>query len=234
MLPGKLLTAEGGDAFADLAAQAILQAGLEAQEQRGRFTLALSGGSAPGPILRRLAEIGAPLSWRRVILIWVDERCVGPEDERSNYRLAKENLLDVLPVQPVVHRLRGEIDPAKAVESYEQLLRFAALTPDEPPVMDLALIGFGTDGHVASLFPGGPELEAEGLVTASRSPDGLARLSLTLPLLAAARTCLIIARGAAKRPVLEQLLAGDTGLPLSRLVHRTGNPVWVLDKDVLP
>jgi 6-phosphogluconolactonase len=140
--------------------------------------VALSGGSTP----RRAYELAAALEpdWSEAEVWWADERCVPPDDERSNYRLARETLLDRLAVPPrAVHRVLGELDAQEAARRYDDELRGVTL--------DLVLLGVGADGHTASLFPNQEALEEEErLAVALERPD-VARVTLTPPPLRAAR-----------------------------------------------
>jgi 6-phosphogluconolactonase len=148
--------------------------------------LALSGGSTPGPAYELAAELQP--DWSRAELWFADERCVRPYDERSNYRLVRERLLDRLERGPAVeHRVRGELPPEEAADAYEAELRGVEL--------DIVLLGIGPDGHTASLFPNDPALEErERKAVAVRRPD-IARVTLTLPLLSASAQVVFLAIG---------------------------------------
>ena len=125
---------------AEAAAQAAARLLAEAAEASG--DVALSGGSTP----RRAYELAAAADWSRARVWWNDERCVPPDDERSNFRLARETLLDRLAAPPEIHRIRGELPPEEAAAAYDREL--------DGVVLDLTLQGVGPDGHTASLFPG--------------------------------------------------------------------------------
>src|SRR2546428_4976110 len=150
-------------ALAEAAAGRFVAAAGDAIASRGRFIVALSGGSTPRDTYLRLGT-GALVSkvmWSRVQVLWGDERCVPPHDVESNYRMARETLLDRVPVPAAnVHRIHGEDDPATAAGVYEAMLRALLRTPADPPTatagarIDLVLFGLGEDGHTASLFPG--------------------------------------------------------------------------------
>ena len=160
--------------------EAAAQAAAErlAEAARGGAAIALSGGSTP----RRAFEIAAQLepNWRRAAAWWGDERCVPPQDARSNYRLAREALLDRLARPPEVHRIRGELPAEEAAAAYEEELGDLRL--------DLAQMGIGPDGHTASLFPNAPTLdERERRVVAAKPglEPFVERVTLTLPTLSA-------------------------------------------------
>src|SRR5467141_689148 len=141
-------------ALADAAAGRFVAAAGDAITSRGQFVVALSGGSTPRDTYLRLGTeaLVARVMWSRVQVLWGDERCVPPHHVESNYRMARETLLDRVPVPAAnVHRIHGEDDPATAAEAYETTLRALLRTPAR---IDLVLLGLGEDGHTASLFPG--------------------------------------------------------------------------------
>jgi 6-phosphogluconolactonase len=155
-------------------------------------SIVLTGGSTPGLAYERAAE--RTRDWSRVDLWWGDERCVPPDDERSNYRLAKETLLDRLEVPPrSVHRVRGELAPEEAAAELDRELAGVEL--------HLLLLGLGPDGHVASLFPGSPQLSVEDR-RATSGPAGLEpfvdRVTMTMPTLRSAYRIVFLVTGAQK------------------------------------
>jgi 6-phosphogluconolactonase len=188
---------------------------LAAEAGRGG-TIVLTGGSSPG----RAYELAAALEpdWKRATVFWGDERCVHPGDERSNYGLARRTLLDRLFSLPAVHRIRGELPPVEAAARYEEELEGIAL--------DLLLLGLGPDAHVASLFPGSPQL-AERERLAVSGPAGLEpfvdRVTMTLPALLSARRTVVLTPGAAKADAVERAFREpiDEAAPASLL--RTGD-----------
>ena len=141
--------------LADAAARRFIDAANAAIEARGEFLVALAGGSTPRGVYARLAT--EPLDWPRIVVVWGDERCVPPDHESSNYRMARETLLDHVNVDPSnVHRIRGEDNPVDAAAAYERKLRGLLRTPMGPPRtapgfhLDLVLLGLGVDGHTAT------------------------------------------------------------------------------------
>ena len=160
--------------------------------------IALSGGSTPRAAHERVAAIG-DLDWAGVQLWFGDDRAVPPENEHSNYRMARESLLDRIEgAAPEVHRIPTELGYREAAAAYERELGEAFGT-DEPPALDLVLLGIGPDAHTASLFPGAPELrERERWVVGVDTP-GMAplvsRVTLTLPVLNAAREAVFLISG---------------------------------------
>jgi 6-phosphogluconolactonase len=165
-------------------------------------SIVLTGGSSVARAYERAAE-RAP-DWSSVAVWWGDERCVAPDDERSNYRLAKESLLDRLASAPrEVHRIRGELEPAAAAEELDRELRGVEL--------DFLLLGLGPDGHVASLFPGSPQLAVEDRRAVS-GPAGLEpfveRVTMTMPTLRSARRIVFIVAGERKADAVAKAFGG--------------------------
>jgi 6-phosphogluconolactonase len=196
-------------------------------ERRGVAHLSLAGGSTPRPAYVRLA--GLLEDWSAVELWYGDERCVAPEDPESNHKLVADSLLAHIPAasRPLEHRIPGELGPEAAARAYEAQLR-ARVPPAEEdgagglPSFDLALLGLGEDGHTASLFPGHPEVDDDTgalclpVRDAPKPPP--ARVTLSLPVLRAARCCLLLVTGAGKAAALASVLAGpDPRVPASLL-----------------
>jgi 6-phosphogluconolactonase len=172
------------------------------QAKRGG-SIVLTGGSTPGLAYERAAE-RAP-DWGRVTLWWGDERCVPPDDERSNYRLARETLLDRLEVPPrAEHRIRGELAPGEAAEQLDAELEGAEF--------DLLLLGLGPDGHMASLFPGSPQLGVRDR-RATHGPPGLEpfvdRVTFTLPTIQSAFRIVFLVAGEEKAEAVERAFGGE-------------------------
>jgi 6-phosphogluconolactonase len=179
--------------------------------ERGVAHLALSGGSSPTRAYELLAA--EPVDWSGVEVWFADERCVPPDNPESNYRLASETLLTPAGIgSERVHRMEGELDPEEAARRYTLALREdVGLRDGELPVLDLVVLGIGPDGHVASLFPGAPTLEAPqhelclGVRDSPKPPPE--RVTLTLAVLRAAGRCLLLATGAGKADALSAMLA---------------------------
>jgi 6-phosphogluconolactonase len=210
-----------------------------------RFDVVLTGGSTAPAVYRLLAEAPfAPrVDWERVHVWWTDERCVSPDDPRSNYGAARETLLDRVPIPcDQIHRMRGE-DPnpdREAVRQEATLRTGQALARGEPPRFHFAFLGMGGDAHVASLFPESPALAfADRLVAAVRAaevamPDPVVdRLTLTLAALNGAHAAVFVVAGeekaAALRAVLEE--PADTALLPATGIHPAGGPpAWLVDR----
>jgi 6-phosphogluconolactonase len=186
--------------------------------------LALAGGSTP----RRAYELVAELEpdWSGAHVWWGDERCVSPDDERSNYRLAREALLDRIDRQPTAHRIEAERGPEPAAEAYDRELAGVAL--------DLALLGLGPDGHTASLFPNAPAL-AERARRAVAAEPGLEpwvpRVTMTIPAFEEAALVLFLVIGEDKAEAASRAFAGppDPATPASLVRSREGRTVALLD-----
>jgi 6-phosphogluconolactonase len=183
---------------------AVPVAELLADQARRGGSIVLTGGSSPGPAYERAAAL-VP-DWSNVVLWWGDERCVPPEHEWSNYRLAKETLLDRLERQPrEVHRIRGELAPAEAAAELDAAL--------EGVELDLLLLGLGPDAHVASLFPGSSQLAVEDR-RATSGPPGLEpwvdRVTMTMPQLRSAKRIVFIVEGASKADAVARAFGGET------------------------
>jgi 6-phosphogluconolactonase len=215
-------------AAAEYAAGEIARALREALDQRGVAHFALSGGSTTRAAYQVLA--GLLEDWSAVELWYGDERCVGPDDPESTHRLVVESLLAHIPGSaPHEHRVRGELDPETAAREYAEELR-TEVAPTEPgglPVLDVSLVGIGEDGHTASLFPGHPEVEDSSgalcLPVRNSPKPPPERVTLSLPVLRAARYSLLLVAGAGKAEALAAALAGggrapDPRVPASLLV----------------
>jgi 6-phosphogluconolactonase len=222
-----------GDAFARAARDAV--------RDRGRFAVALSGGSTPRALYAALAtdaDLRAAVPWTQCEFFWGDERHVPPDDVASNYRMAHEAMLGRVPVGPAqVHRIKGEYpDAGKAAAEYEVELRRAfRLGPDELPRFDLILLGLGPDGHTASLFPGTAALaETTRLVVANRvSQFDTDRITLTLPVLNNAARVIFLVEGSAKAAILRTVLDSPPGavpLPAQQVRLTDGTLMWLVDR----
>lgn len=222
-----------------VAAEEVVHATKQAVESRGRFTIALSGGSTPKSMFNLLAtNARTSLPWDRMFFFWGDERHVPPTDVDSNYRMADEAMLSKVPVPAGnVFRIPTENpDAAAAAEAYEQTLRkFFALEPGAIPRFDLILLGLGPDGHTASLFPGTAALHEKSRLVVANWVEKLktSRLSFTFPVLNAAACVAFLVSGTDKAPALHSVLESDAPgeqYP-AKLVHPTnGKLLWLIDR----
>lgn len=207
----------------------VLQATTSGQDIR----IALSGGSTPKRFHELLAE-SEGIDWSRVHVYWGDERTVAPDDAESNYGMARDTLLDHVAIPPEqIHRMRGELDPSEAASQYEQTLRETfGVEPPDMPRFDLNILGVGADGHTASLFPGTAALEErERWVVANHVPQqDTWRLTLTYPVLNAARLTLVLASGAGKADAIRRIFdPNEQDKPPAAFVQPDGQIIWLLD-----
>jgi 6-phosphogluconolactonase len=221
------------------AADEVLHAATDAVAQRGSFTIALSGGSTPKNLYTLIAANSSPsLPWEKVFFFWGDERHVPPEDPDSNYRMAQETILSKIPIPPAnIFRIPGENpDASAAAEAYEQTLRkFFAVAPGEFPRFDLILLGMGPDGHTASLFPETAALQEKSRLVVANWVEKMktSRITLTLPVLNAARRVAFLVSGADKAAVLHEVLEGNAPgekYPSKLVRPSQGKLIWFVDR----
>jgi len=207
---------------------------------RGRFSVALAGGSTPRDTYALLAQppLLDRIDWSRTLIFFGDERAVPPDHEDSNYRMAHEVLLSRVPLPEEniqrMHAERNDLDAA--AREYEAALRSLLGPPaGAPPRLDLVLLGIGPDGHTASIFPG-TENQTRGpqLVTRIQRPQTREfRLTLTLPILNAASNVAFLISGASKASIVRSVLSGQRGadlLPASRIMPESGQLTYLLDQ----
>jgi 6-phosphogluconolactonase len=213
-------------------AKLILDSARAAIAERGLFRIALSGGHTPAAIYKQWAASAGDLQWDRVQITFGDERCVPPDDEQSNYRMARESLLGSVPIPPGnVFRMKGELPPDEAASAYEAQLAAVASRFGEPRYRhDLVLLGVGPDGHTASLFPGTAALEEQTRnVVANFVPKfNTYRITFTYPLIDASRHVCFMASGDDKKGVVQQILAGQGDYPSGRVRPADGRVTWLL------
>lgn len=223
-----LLITRAAELFTETARQAV--------SARGRFMVALSGGSTPRALYELLAgEVYAPrVPWALTHLFWSDERCVPPTSEESNYRMAHEALLARVPVPAEqIHRMRGEDEPQRAALDYARILEEEF--DETPPRFDLILLGMGEDGHTASLFPDSTALDdAEHLVVAPFVEKFKAhRLTMTFRTINAGRSVMFLVSGKAKAETLRAVLEGEREgrrYPAQLVQPASGELAWLIDE----
>jgi 6-phosphogluconolactonase len=235
----RLTTCADAETVAERAAMHVIAVLERARAERGVAHLALSGGTTPGRTYELLAdrpeELGDTELW------FADERCVGPEDEQSNYRLAEQAGLVGAVAAGLVHRMEGELGPQQGAERYATLLAERLVAPGEEtqtlPILDLVVLGIGPDGHVASLFPGSPTLDAPedsiclGVLDSPKPPPQ--RITLSLGVLQAARGCLLLATGTSKADAIDAMLAEPSHHVPASLLRRERLTV-ILDDAAAP
>ena len=223
------------EALAEHAAAVFLDLACLKLKSEESFHVALSGGSTPGLLYRKLANI--PLDWKRIHVFWVDERCVPPDHPDSNYRMTAEALLNKVEIPTTnVHRIPGELPPELAAALYERELHeiFAGITP----AFDLVLLGLGVDGHTASLFPGSPMLDETGRWVApvrhdSPPPPLVDRITLTYPILQAGKRVVFLISGKEKSAILETIFTGrnEPGMiPAEKFLENISTS-WLVDQE---
>jgi 6-phosphogluconolactonase len=238
-LPATVHICEDPDELARHAAQHIAGAATAAVADRGAFTLSLSGGDTPGRTYARLgSDFVESVPWDAVHVFWGDERCIPLDRSDNHFTLATELMLSRVPIPAGnVHRARGEAsDPAAAAVEYEDALQsFFAPPAGELPSFDLVLLGMGEDGHVASLFPGSVGWrERERWVVdhyVIKRGARVRRLTLTMPVLTAAREVMVLVSGDLKADMLAAVLRGEADVPARELNAHAPLVRWIVDRD---
>lgn len=222
--PERVVVRAGAE-FVDSAAAWIADSIAAVLAERQRCSIALAGGSTPRAIYQHLADRYVNVPWTLLDIFFGDERRVPPDDPASNYRMAYDTLLSRVPIEPAhVHRMPGERDDvASAARDYDSEL---------PAALDVVLLGLGADGHTASLFPGAPELhERDRRVVPSTSPvPPVGRLTITPPVIAAARHVGIFVSGSSKAAAVARALEGNVD-PYTLPVQFALRGSWILDRD---
>lgn len=215
-------------AFADACVHVFVEHAQKAIAARGKFVVALTGGSTPGPIHRAL--VSAAVDWSRVTVLFGDERAVPPTDPRSNFRAANEALLTHVPA--TVFRMEGERDDLHAAaRDYEQILLHTC-----GGEIDLIFVGLGSDAHILSLHPGAPAIDERGaLVVAEYDPPmdpAVSRITMTPPVLEQARHVLGIVTGSSKQKALHEALHApdDPKRVPAHLLRRVKSLQWIVDR----
>ncbi len=220
------------------AAEQLVALARQAIAARGRFSVALSGGSTPKALYSLLAtsEFSEQLAWRQICLFWGDERCVAPDHAESNFRMVKESLLSKITIPGEnVHRMIGEIEPAIAAAAYEtELRRFFASSQENLPRFDLVLLGLGEDGHTASLFPGSSALNEARRLVATTYVEKLNahRLTLTFPVINNASQISFLVAGESKSAIVKEILTTERpAYPAARIAPENGQLTWFVSQD---
>lgn len=240
--PGRVFVVDDADALAREAAEEFERRAAAAVASRGRFTVALSGGSTPRRLYALLTDPSASfckaIPWSRVHLFWSDERHVPPDDPQSNYRMARETLISRVPIPADnVHRIEAELpDAAEAAARYDdELARFFALSPGEFPRFDLMLLGIGPEGHTASLFPGTKALEIrDRRVVENWVPKVNAfRITMTVPVFTRAAAVQFLISGEDKAAIVRAIFDSegpDDALPCQIIRPEAGDLIWLVDR----
>jgi len=225
---------EDAEAVIEAAAHFVLGRLEDALAGREYATLALSGGSSPKELFRRLAA--ARFQWERVHFFWVDERCVPPTHDDSNFRLAQETLLSLAHISKhQIHRIAGELRPELAARRYaEEIQEFFGLEEDAQPHFDVVQLGLGPDGHTASLFPGEPLIENRSGIAAAVYVEKFNtwRVTLLPGALLAARHTFFLTTGEEKADAVHAVLTEEYNplrWPAQVITHHGRKVVWFLD-----
>lgn len=223
------------EALSRAAADLFAERAVRAVAGHGRCAVLLAGGETPRSTYELLAEkrLRDQVPWGKLHFFWGDERCVSPDDPRSNARMVQRALLDRVPVPAgQVHPIPGDRDPREAADEYEELLRrfFAGAAPR----FDLVLLGLGDDGHTASLFPDSPALEERQRWTSvtRRAGEEIVRVTLTPPLINQADLVLFLVAGEDKAAVLHEVLENHPdprSLPARMIMPEQGELRWLVD-----
>jgi 6-phosphogluconolactonase len=222
-------------ALARALAELFIATGRMAAAERGAFRVALSGGETPRAAYELLGSeaLREELSWSDVFIYFGDERCVPPTDELSNYRMAQRAFLEKVGIPHAnVHRMRGEADPGQAANEYASILR---TDMGDAPQFDLVLLGLGSDGHTASLFPGTPpDTDDDALVRAVYARTQMMwRVTVTPKVINLARTVAFAVDGAEKAEILAAVYQGpvDAVKYPAQIVRPVSGPlIWLVDE----
>ena len=223
--------------FNRAAARLLTTLAQKAVAQNGRFSIALSGGGTPAGVYQLLGKrpFAAEMPWPQTHLFWGDERLVSPGDPGSNYGQVAKLLLPNAPIPPKnVHRARGELSMETAVADYTQQLQDFAENNDIP-IFDVVLLGMGSDGHTASLFPGSPVDQPEWVTGVTANYDGrpAQRITFTPTLINCARHVIFLVTGSSKAKTLQKVLYGPRQpeeLPAQRIQPTNGALTWLTDE----
>jgi len=233
----RVVIAVNAEELASRAAECFVSTATESVARRGRFAVAISGGSTPREMHRMLAAPPALASipWAKVHLFWVDERCVPGDDPRSNFGTARKDFLSKLPIpEKNLHPIQGEFPSERGAEDYElEMIRFFHLGEGEFPAFDLVFLGIGADGHTASLFPGDESLleEKRRVVAVRGGIPVLNRITMTLRVLNRARRVVFLAVGREKAETVKAVMSGDIpALPAGMIRPLEGGLLWLLDQ----
>lgn len=236
----EIIVKDNPEQLAQAGATIFTKVALASVKERGRFVVAVSGGSTPRLMHQVLAEepYRSEVPWDSTFLFWVDERCVPITDENSNYGIAKRDLLDKVPLpKRQIHPMPVDKPPDMGALEYQRVLQdFFQSGEGQIPVFDLIFLGIGADGHTASLFPGQSALEEKkNLAVAVKGGDpDVDRLTMTYPLLNRAKQIVILVSGKGKATIMRTLFEEkQTGLPVVGIKPINGELSWLVDRDAV-
>ena len=209
-------------------------------ERIGFSTVAISGGKTPDEIFRKLSgEYRSQVNWPGVLLFWVDERCVPPDDPESNYGRAGSLLLDNVEIPPEnIFRIKGESDPVEESAEYSKLLYANLTVKNDLPCFDFVMLGVGEDGHTASIFPGQESLfETNEPVASTKNPAGQNRITITGGVINNARNIAVVAAGKNKLRVITEVFSTEREIkkyPIELVSPVYGELTWFVTSDAFP
>jgi 6-phosphogluconolactonase len=218
--------------FGSDAANFIVDLAHKALAERNEFRIALSGGDTPRPVYSEIARLGRDLAWEKILITFGDERCVPPDDEQSNYRMARETLLLPASVpEKSIMRMRGEIEPHLAAQQYQDDVDLLATQRGEQIYRhDLILLGLGDDGHTASLFPETAALNEmnQRVVANFVAKLNTWRITFTFPLINHARHVCFLINAKKNQKLIDSVIGGDQQYPAARVNPSSGKLTWIL------
>ena len=210
---------------------------LEQHRENGMLTVALSGGSTPKILFDLLAtDYKDKFNWSEIHFYWGDERCVPPTDNDSNFKMTKEHLLNLIRMPEAnIHRVLGENDPIEEAERYGQLIESNLPKQEGNPVFDIIILGMGTDGHTASIFPHEIELldSPKTCEVANHPESGQKRVSLTGPVINAAKNVCFLVTGDNKKEKIKQIFEDHEiakSYPAYHISPTHGELIWFIDE----
>ncbi len=241
MSRGKIVVEPDPKALFERTAKLIVESARDALSRGGRFSFVLTGGSTPKGLYELLArdEWRSKIDWQKTHLFWGDERFVPATDKQSNYKMAKEALIDrlALPAQNIHRIVTENTTPELCANSYaDDIRKYFGSGPGEFPAFDFILNGMGSNRHTLSLFPGRPTLhETKRLVVADYIPEvQMDRITMTAPLVNAGRRVVFLCSGKDKAEALKDVLYGSVNVdekPAQIIQPKSGELIWMVDRD---
>lgn len=218
-------------------AQAFAAFMLEKNQELGKLNIALSGGSTPKILFDILAsDYSDQFDWGKINLYWGDERCVPPTDDESNYKMTVDHLLSKVDIpEKNIHRIKGEEDPTEEAQRYDNLIESNLPSEEDNPVFDIIILGMGTDGHTASIFPHEIELldSTNNCEVATHPDSGQKRITLTGPVINQAKNICFLVTGENKKEKIKQIVEGTElakNYPTFHINPKHGELIWFIDK----